>query len=59
MTKEEFKAHIIDISKNNTCHRPDISHYGSCEPCAFKEHCQCLLNTNLFNNAKTRKRKRQ
>ena len=59
MTKDEFKAHVIDISKNNTCHRPDISHYGSCEPCAFKEHCQCLLNTYLFNNAKTRKRKKR
>jgi len=57
MTENELKAHVEDISRNNTCHRPDISHYGDCEPCDFKQYCLCRLNTNLFGGRKTRRKR--
>jgi len=57
MTEDELKAHVEDISRNNTCHRPDISHYGDCEPCDFKQDCLCRLNTNLFGGRKRRRKR--
>ena len=57
MTQTELKEYVEDISKNNTCHRPDISHYGSCDKCPFTEYCLCVLNTR-FNPKRSRRRKR-
>jgi len=45
MTEAELKQHVEDITRNNTCQRPDISHYDSCDPCPFKKYCLCRLNT--------------
>lgn len=56
MTQQEFKAHVEDISKNNTCHRPDISVYGSCDNCPYTLYCLCTLNTH-FNPNRIKKRK--
>ena len=39
MTEAELKQHVEDITRNNTCQRPDISHYDSCDPCPFKKYC--------------------
>ena len=57
MNQIEFKLHVEDISKNNTCHRPDISMYGPCDGCPFTEYCLCVLNTR-FNPKRSRRRKR-
>lgn len=57
MTQTELKEYVEDISKNNTCHRPDISHYGSCDKCPFTEYCLCVLNTR-FNPKRSRRRKK-
>ena len=43
MKTEEFKAYVEDISKNNTCHRPDISMYGPCDPCAYTSTAYVFL----------------
>ena len=59
MTEEELKIHIEDISRNNTCHRPDISCYDSCNPCPFKKYCLCELNTYKFGGRRSGKRKRR
>jgi len=56
MTQQEFKAHVEDISKNNTCHRPDISAHGPCDKCPFTKYCLCRLNT-YFNPHRRKKRK--
>ena len=58
MKTEEFKAYVEDISKNNTCHRPDISMYGPCDPCAYTEYCLCFLNTR-FNPKRSRRRRKE
>jgi len=58
MTQQEFKAHVEDISKNNTCHRPDISVYGSCDNCPYTLYCLCTLNTH-FNPNRSKRRKKQ
>ena len=59
MTEEELQQHVEDISRNNTCHRPDISHYNSCDPCPFKKYCLCLLNTYKNNGGRRRRRRRR
>ena len=57
MTTEEFKAHVEDITRNNTCFRPDISCYGDCDPCPYTEYCLCRLNTK-FNPKRKKSRKK-
>ena len=51
---EERIEYIESITKNDTCHRPDISCYDVCDDCPMTEHCLCSLNTK--NNKKRYKR---
>ena len=53
-TLEERIEYVESITKNDTCHRPDISCYGVCDPCDLTEFCLCSLNTK--NNKKRYKR---
>ena len=53
-TLQEIKEYIESITKNDTCHRPDISCYGVCDYCPMTEYCLCSLNTK--NNRKRYKR---
>ena len=46
-TLEERIEYIESITKNDTCHRPDISCYGVCDPCDMTEFCLCSLNTKF------------
>ena len=39
MTELELKEYVEDLTRNNTCHRPDISCYDVCDDC-------CLLYTS-------------
>jgi len=56
MKKDIFKAYVEDITKNDTCHRPDISCYTSCDPCVYVEYCLCKLNTSKFKQKGKRSR---
>ncbi len=51
---EERIEYIESITKNDTCHRPDISCYDVCDDCPMTEYCLCSLNTK--NNKKRYKR---
>ena len=53
-TLQEIKEYIESITKNDTCHRPDISCYGVCDYCPMTGYCLCSLNTK--NNRKRYKR---
>ncbi len=53
-TLEEIKEYIESITKNDTCHRPDISCYDVCDDCPMTEYCLCSLNTK--NNKKRYRR---
>ena len=44
-TLEERIEYVESITKNDTCHRPDISCYDVCDSCPMTEHCLCSLNT--------------
>lgn len=56
MTEIEFKDHVESITRNNTCHRPDISAYGPCDKCTYTKYCLCYLNTH-FNPKRIKKSK--
>jgi len=56
MKVDNFKAYVEDITKNDTCHRPDISCYTSCDPCVYVEYCLCKLNTSKFKQKGKRSR---
>lgn len=47
-TDSAFKSYVEDLTKNNTCHRPDISCYGACTKCPYTEYCLCKLNTKFY-----------
>jgi len=53
-TLEERIEYVESITKNDTCHRPDISCYDVCDSCPLTEYCLCSLNTK--NNKKRYKR---
>ena len=53
-TLEERIEYVESITKNGTCHRPDISCYDVCDSCPLTEYCLCSLNTK--NNKKRYKR---
>ena len=58
--QQELKAYVEDISKNNTCHRPDISCYDVCDDCPYTEYCLCDLNTkNMGNYLKSKRRRKR
>ena len=56
MTEIEFTDHVESITRNNTCHRPDISAYGPCDKCPYTKYCLCHLNTH-FNPKRIKKSK--
>ena len=55
--EQEFKKYVEGISKDNTCHRPDISCYDVCDECPLTKYCLCDLNTKNMNNYLKSKRK--
>jgi len=57
MSDNRLKLYVEDISRNNTCHRPDIvCHNPTCESCPFTEYCLCVMNTKFYpKRKKTRK----
>ena len=46
-TLEERIEYVESITKNDTCHRPDISCYDVCDSCPLTEYCLCSLNTKF------------
>lgn len=44
--KTDFKFYVEEISKNNTCHRPDIlvANKNNCHKCPYTKYCLCRYN---------------
>jgi hypothetical protein len=57
-TELELKEYVEDLTRNNTCHRPDISCYDVCDDCPFYKYCLCQINTRFYKSYKKQKRKR-